>query len=187
MGPPDASSSLTTDLQHAETGDTEAAARLFDALYRELHRVARRELHAHGGAGMTLGATTLLHETYLDMAGRGLRFPDRARFFAYASRAMRGLIVDRLRARRALKRGGALQFTDWKTDAAAAPPAGNDEVVQALAALAQADAALAELVDLHCFGGLELAEIALRRGVSERTVQRHWDKARLYLRHALRE
>ncbi|WP_200230816.1 ECF-type sigma factor [Rubrivivax gelatinosus] len=181
-----AASSLASELQHADAGDGEAAARLFDTLYRELHRVARREVHAHA-AGMTLGATTLLHETYLDMAGRELSFPDRARFFAYASRAMRGLIVDRLRARHALKRGGSLQFTEWKTDAVGVPPAGDDGVVDALAALARADAALAELVDLHCFGGLELVEIAARRGVSERTVQRHWEKARLYLRHALGE
>lgn len=160
---------------------------LFSALYRELHRMARRELHRHAGV-LSLGATTLLHETYLDLRGRGLAFPDRARFFAYAARAMRGLIVDRVRASRALKRGGEFQFTSFDTTglpeaAAAAEDLG--PLSDALDALAQAEPALAELVELKYFCGLSLAEIAALRGVTERTTQRHWDKARLFLRHAL--
>lgn len=165
----------------------EPADALFAALYRELHRVARRELHRNAGANLTLGATTLLHETYLDLCGRGLGFPDRARFFAYAARAMRGLIVDHARRRRALKRGGEFQITSFDTTGTPEAAAAQDLVPlsDALDALARAEPALAELVELKYFCGLSLAEIAALRGVTERTAQRHWDKARLFLRHAL--
>lgn len=175
-------------LQAAAAGDPAAAALLFDALYDELHRLARRELRVRAG-GLTLGATTLLHETYLDLSRRGVHFPDRGRFFAYAARAMRGLIVDQIRQRRALKRGAEFHFTAWDTEGAegALPAADAQELGDALGALGQADPALAELVDLKFFGGLDFAEIARLRGVSERTVQRHWEKARLFLRHALRD
>lgn len=162
---------------------------LFTALYRELHRIARRELH-RGGA-QTLSATTLLHETYLDLSRRGLQFPDRDRFYAYAARAMRGLIVDRVRERRALKRGGAFELTS--VDATGATElidelaSGDDlqPLSDALDALSRADPPLAELVELKYFCGFDLTEIARMRGVGERTVQRHWDKARAFLKHAL--
>lgn len=179
-------------LDAAERGDAHGGSTdaLFAALYRELHRIARRELH-RGAGPMTLGATTLLHETYLDLCSRGLRFPDRPRFFAYAARAMRGLIVDHYRERRALKRGGAFEFTSYDTQAMADASAGGptmpplDQLADALDALALAEPALAELVELKYFCGFGLAEIAAMRRVSERTTQRHWDRARLYLRQAL--
>ena len=105
---------LTATLAAAERGDVAATAELFAALYRELHRVARRQLFANA-PGLTLGATTLLHEAYLDLSQRGLAFPDRARFFAYAARAMRGLIIDYVRERRAIKRGGEFHLTTLDT------------------------------------------------------------------------
>src|ERR1700687_81914 len=81
----------------AEQGDVAAADALFSALYAELHRLAQREL-ARPGAAVSLGATTLLHEAYLDMAAHGgPSFPDRARFMGYAARVMRGLIIDHAR------------------------------------------------------------------------------------------
>jgi RNA polymerase sigma factor (TIGR02999 family) len=164
----------------------EPADTLFAALYRELHRLARRELHRNAG-GLTLGATTLLHETYLDLRGRGLDFPDRARFFAYAARAMRGLIVDHARSRRALKRGGEYHFTSLDSTGApeAVAPEDLGPLSDALDVLVRAEPALAELVELKVFCGLSLGEIAAMRGVTERTTQRHWDKARLFLRQAL--
>jgi RNA polymerase sigma factor (TIGR02999 family) len=118
-----------------------------------------------------------------------VHFPDRARFFTYAARAMRGLIIDQIRAHRALKHGGEFHFTAWDTEGVegALPVDDAHELGDALEALGQADAALAELVDLKFFGGLDFGEIAALRGVSERTVQRHWEKARMFLRHALRE
>ena len=162
------------------------AEALFRSLYDELHRLAQRQLRRD--IGVSLSATTLLHEAYLDLSARDpARYPDRARFMAYAARAMRGLIIDYARNRHAQKRGGAFHLTSLDTDIADQTPAAPDpsQVGEALESLAQVDAALAELVDLKYFGGLSVAEIAALRGVSERTVQRDWLKARLYLRRAL--
>src|SRR4051794_34132671 len=106
---------LSTLMAAAETGDSTDAEALFAALYSELHRVARREL-ASRGFGVSLGATTLLHEAYLDMAERdGPSFPDRVRFMSYAARVMRGLIIDHARNRSAHKRGGMFHITSLGT------------------------------------------------------------------------
>lgn len=177
---------LRDALAAAQRGDAAATQALFASLYRELHRLARKQLHVNAH-GLTLGATTLLHEAYLDLSGRGVAFPDRARFFAYAARAMRGLIVDHVRERRALKRGGEFQLTTLDADKADAAQPMDDlaPLSDALDALAQSDAALAELVDLKFFCGLSFAEIAAMRSVSERTVQRDWAKARLFLHELL--
>jgi RNA polymerase sigma factor (TIGR02999 family) len=181
---------LAATLAAAERGDVAATTELFAALYRELHRLARRQLHANA-SNLTLGATTLLHEAYIDLSRRGAVFPDRARFFAYAARAMRGLIIDYVRERRAIKRGGQFELTTLDThsaDLAAAVP-GDDllPLADALDTLAQAEPALAELVELKFFCGFGFADIAAMRGVSERTVQRDWNKARLFLRHVMRD
>ncbi len=170
----------------AERGDAASAEALFTALYQELHRLARRQLRG-GSAGTSLGATTLLHECYLDMAGRAAAFPDRQRFIAYAARAMRGLIVDYVRERRAKKRGGEFHLTALDTDIAESVAEVDDTVRlgDALDELLETDAALAELVELKFFCGFSFADIAAMRGVSERTVQRDWQKARLLLHHAL--
>lgn len=179
---------IAATLAAAERGDRRATAELFEALYRELHRLAKRQLNAHA-AGSTLSATTLLHEAYLDISRRDAAFPDRARFFAYAARAMRGLIIDYVRERRALKRGGEFHLTQLDTGVAESAAQQTDELPRlgdALDELARADAPLAELVELKFFCGFTFAEIAAMRGVSERTVQRDWAKARLYLHDALR-
>jgi RNA polymerase sigma factor (TIGR02999 family) len=170
----------------AEGGDRAAASTLFTSLYRELHRVAARQLRL-GASGATISATTLLHECYLNMAARDTMFPDRARFIAYAARAMRGLIVDYIRERRALKRGGEFHLTAINTEIADSVPAEEDtmRLGDALDQLAGTDAALAELVELKFFCGFSFADIAAMRGVSERTVQRDWQKARLLLHQVL--
>jgi len=168
-------------------GDAAARSALFAALYDELHRLARREVYKSGGA-LTLGATTLLHEAYVSIAGAdGAAFPDKARFMAYAARAMRNLVIDHVRRRQADKRGAGLDFTELDTTIAeqvgdAAPL---QSISDALDALAQVEPPLADLVDLKFFCGLTFGEIAGLRGVSERTVQRDWEKARLWLQHAL--
>ncbi len=159
-------------------------------LYHELHGLAERHLH-RGGSGLNLSTTTLLHEAYLNLSARdALAFPDRARFLAYASRAMRGLVIDFARRRRAIKRGSAFEIT-LTDNAAAAPGTENIEQLadlgEALDELGKLDPALAELVDLHFFCGMSLAEIAPLRNVSERTVQRDWRKARLLLHRQLGE
>lgn len=172
----------------AEGGDRAARDLLFATLYAELRRIARRELGRHG-APLSLGPTTLLHQAYIDMAGAdGLAFPDRAHFMAYAARVMRGLIIDRVRNRRALKRGGEFYFTTLATEAgdAAADALELTRISDALEELAAFDRALAHIVDLKYFCGFNHAEIAAMQQVSERTVQRQWEKARIYLYRSLR-
>jgi RNA polymerase sigma factor (TIGR02999 family) len=179
-------STIATLLTAAEHGDGAAGEALFSTLYSELHRMARRELARN--AGGTLGVTTLLHEAYLDLGRRGgPAFPDRARFMGYAARVMRGLIIDHARNRRAQKRGGLFQITALDTNAAdqSADQGELTRISDALDELAQVDAALAEIVDLKFFCGFSFAEIAAMRGTSERTVQRSWEKARIYLHGAI--
>jgi RNA polymerase sigma factor (TIGR02999 family) len=132
--------------------------------------------------------TTLLHEAYLDMSSRhGAVFPDEAHFMAYAARVMRGLIVDHARAEHAAKRGGDVEFTSLRTDVEVeAGPRDLAAIGDALDELAAVDWPLAELVDLKFFCGLSFAEIAAMRGLSERTIQRQWDKARIYLHARIR-
>ena len=176
-------SGISSLIASAERGDRLAADALFDALYSELHRLAERQLARNGG-GVTLGATTLLHEAYLDMSQReSAAFPDRGRFMAYAAKVMRGLIIDYARHRRAWRQGGGFEITSLDDDV------GDDraddreltEIGEALDELTAVDPLLAEVVDLKFFCGFSFAEIAAMRGVSERTVQRHWEKARIYL------
>jgi len=172
----------------AESGDRDASDALFAALYAELHELASRQLAR--GPGATLGTTTLLHEAYLNISQReGPRFPDRARFMGYAAKVMRGLVIDYARRRQALKRGGRFEITTLDEDAAG-PAADAGELArigEALDELARVEPALAELVDLKFFAGLSLIEIGELRGVSERTVQRQWERARTFLYGALRE
>jgi RNA polymerase sigma factor (TIGR02999 family) len=168
-----------------------ASEELFALLYAELHRLAQSHLRRQGGR-LTLGATTLVHEVYLNMVGRNeALFPDRARFFAYASRAMRGLAIDYSRRRQAIKRGRQFEITldeNEQLDPGVAAAATNlSELGDALVELAEIDPLLVELVDLHFFGGLSFGDIASLRGVSERTVQRDWQKARLLLHRALHD
>jgi RNA polymerase sigma factor (TIGR02999 family) len=172
----------------AEKGDRGAADALFSALYAELHRLAKREL-ARQGAPPSLSVTTLLHEAYLQMAGRnGVSFPDRPRFMGYAARVMRGLIIDRARSKSAVKRGGQFEITSLGTEAGDNLPDIREltSVSEALDQLEKIEPALAEIVDLKFFCGFAFAEIAAMRGVSERTVQRQWEKARIYLHRSIR-
>jgi RNA polymerase sigma factor (TIGR02999 family) len=179
---------ISSLFERAEGGDRAAAAVLFDALYAELHRLAQREL-GRAGAAASISATTLLHEAYLDMAGKdGGAFPDRARFMAYASRVMRGLMIDHARHRRAQKRGGLFEITSVdSTDVGDAVDHRElTQVGEALDELERVEPALAEVVDLKFFCGFSFAEIADIRGLSERTVQRRWEKARIYLYRSIR-
>ena len=172
-----------------ESGDRSAADALFTALYGELHSLAQRQL-ARGGSDLTLGATTLLHEAYLDMAKReGTAFPDEGRFMAYAARVMRSLIIDYVRNRQAQKRGGGFEITGVREEIPAPGPGTEDleELGAALERLSAIDPELAEVVDLKFFCGFSLVEIGAMRGLSERTLQRRWEKARVYLQSVLRD
>lgn len=179
-------SNLEPDDGHQPDGPVASEA-LFAQLYAELHRMAQRELARRGG-GLTIGVTTLLHEAYLSFGTRASSgFPDRARFMGYAARVMRGLIIDHARNRRAQKRGGKFEITALDADVVA-QAAAPDELVrisEALDQLAGVDAALAEIVDLKFFCGFSFVEIAAMRGISERTAQRDWEKARIYLHRSI--
>jgi RNA polymerase sigma factor (TIGR02999 family) len=177
---------VATLIEAADRSDGAAASTLFATLYRELHRIAARELR-RGAAGSTLGATTLVHECYLNLSQRDPAFPDRARFIAYAARAMRNLIVDYIRERHAQKRGGEFHLTALDTAVVDEHPqdTSTEKVAESLEELASIDPSLATLVDLKFFCGLSFTEIAAMRGVSERTVQRDWQKARLVLHQSL--
>jgi RNA polymerase sigma factor (TIGR02999 family) len=174
----------------AKADDVNVARELFDLLYGELHKLAEAQLRRRKDQA-AVGATSLVHEAYARMVGRSaLHFSDQARFFAYASRAMRALAVDLSRRRMAKKRGRALTITLVEH---VTPDAPNDtdvelsELSEVLEELSALDPKLARLVDLHFFGGLTFVEIAGLLAVSERTVQRDWHKARSMLKDMLRK
>ena len=163
-----------------------AADRLFALLYADLRRLAHSRLRK--SSDMTLMQTTaLVHESFLRLRGAGaLDFPDRQHFLAYAAQVMRTVVVDLVRARQAERRGG--QHAHVTLDTAVAENAlaqqQEDEVLrvhEALDALAAVEPRLAKVVELRYFGGLSEAEIAASLEVTERTVQRDWQKARLFL------
>jgi RNA polymerase sigma factor (TIGR02999 family) len=170
-----------------EHGDAEIRQQLFALLYQELRRIAGRELRLHG-AFLTLGTTTLLHEVYLNVQKRqAVTFPDHAHFLAYASRAMRGLIIDHARSRQSLKRGGAFELTSLPAETAehAAHPERLERLGDAVERLAAVEPRLAQIIDLKYFSGFSFIEIATMCGVSARTIQRDWMKARMFLHRAL--
>jgi RNA polymerase sigma factor (TIGR02999 family) len=168
-------------------GDSSAANSLFGALYEELHRLARREL-ARRYAPVSVSVTTLLHEAYIDMSGRTqAQFPDQARFMGYAARVMRGIIIDHARSHSAIKRGGEFAITALDNHDVENPVDARELSVisDALDELAKVEPDLAEVVDLKFFCGFCFTEIAAMQNLSERTVQRKWDKARIYLRQSI--
>jgi len=174
----------------AEVGTPQAREQLFASLYDALRRMAQRELRR--GAGVSLTPTVLLHETYLNLSQRdSLAFGDRAQFMSYAARAMRGLIVDYLRNRHAQKRGSEFQISSLPIELPHAAEESQheslriDDLNDALESLEKIDARLAECVDLKFFCGFSFVEIAQLREVSERTVQRDWDKARMILKRII--
>jgi RNA polymerase sigma factor (TIGR02999 family) len=170
-----------------EHGDAEIGRQLFAFLYEELRRIAGRELRQYGSF-LTLDATTLLHEVYLNLQKRHtVAFPDHAHFLAYASRAMRGLIIDHARSQQTLKRGGAFELTSLpaETPEHAADPERLERLGDAVERLAAVEPRLAQIIDLKYFSGFSFIEIATMWGVSARTIQRDWMKARLFLQRAL--
>ncbi len=180
-------STLDADVPQVD-GDADAhISALFTTLYGDLCRLARREVRRNGAQDI-LGTGTLVHEAWLDIRRRpSLAFDEPGRFLAYAARTVRGLVIDRVRARNAQKRGGGLiTALDTHVDqvAEAELPSGIGEALDELATL---EPELAQVVDLKFFCGFTLAEVARMQGVSERTAQRQWEKARLLLYRALGE
>ena len=184
----ESNSNIAALMEAVESGDRSASEGLFAALYSELHGVARREL-AHVGLPVTISATTLLHQAYIEMAEReGVSFPDQGRFMGYAARVMRGLIIDHARSRRAQKRGGQFEITSFGPEIEnVADVRELTRISEALDELAESDASLAEIVDLRFFCGFSFVEIGAMKSISERTAQRKWERARIYLHRAIRE
>ncbi|MEZ6014837.1 MAG: ECF-type sigma factor [Planctomycetota bacterium] len=173
-------------LRRAGAGDTEARQQLVPRLAEELRRVASRHL-GDGMRAVTLQPTLLVDEAWLRFfAGEGLAFGDRRAFLAFASKVMRNVLVDAVRARRAEKRGAGAQVALSESTGADAPR-GLDllDLDEALAELAGNDPEAARIVELRFFGGLSLSEIALELGLSERTVDRRWRFARAWLANRL--
>lgn len=180
---------ITELIVRANDGDAGAVDALFAALYADLHGLARAKLR-HNAPFTVLDTTALLHESYLRLVNTGaLNVANRAHFMAYAARTMRSIIVDFARQRLADRRGGGAAHVPLDTDIAQSVAGGEDEIVrvhEALADLAQADERLARVVEMRYFAGLTEQEIATALGVTDRTVRRDWDKARLLLSLALR-
>lgn len=182
-------SDITALLQAASDGDRLAADRAFALLYGELRQLARGRLRQAQGLTL-LDTTALVHESFLRLQrADGLGFPDRHHFLAYAAKVMRSVVVDVVRARQADRRGGAAEHVTLDTALADGLAAHDDEVLrvhEALDELAALEPRLAQVVELRYFGGLTDAETAAALEVTERTVQRDWQKARLFLSMALR-
>jgi RNA polymerase sigma factor (TIGR02999 family) len=156
-------------------------------VYHELRALAHRKLADRGRAG-SLNTTALVHEAYLKLAGSaGPEWRDRSHFFALASRVMRQILVDRARARATLKRGAGGRAVTFDEQELAADQQAHSmlDLDDALARLSAVAPRLVQVVECRFFGGMTDAEIADVLGVTERTVRRDWDKARLLLRSAL--
>jgi RNA polymerase sigma factor (TIGR02999 family) len=182
-------SEFTTLLAASRQGDEQAASQMFALLYDDLRRLARARLRQHQTMTL-LDTTALVHESYLKLAAASHgAVEDRQHFFAYASHVMRSVIVDFARARLAERRGAGAEHVALDTAAAAGLVGAEGDVLrvhEALEVLARADARLAQVVEMRYFGGLTEAEIAEALGLSDRTVRRCWDKARLLLAEALK-
>jgi len=179
---------LTELIEKTKAGDIEARNRLFSAAYADLHRLARARLRG-GGRSTTLDTTSLVHESYLRFVSAGeLRADDRREFFAYASQVMRSVILNSVRDRIAQKRGGESCAITLPTQIAADIADAEDTIIRihdALELLEEADPRLAQVAEMRYFGGYSETEIAETLEVTERTVRRDWEKARLILAEAL--
>lgn len=175
---------ITALLVSARAGDKHAASQVFNLLYADLHRLAKSRLRQHQTFTL-LDATSLVHESYLRLVGTSAApFDDRKHFFTYAATVMRSVIVDYVRARAAQRRGGGQVHLALTTGMDANACLEGDYVTkvhEALEVLAQAEPALAKVVEMRYFGGMTESEIAEVLGLSERTIRRQWEKAKLLL------
>jgi RNA polymerase sigma factor (TIGR02999 family) len=180
---------LTELIHRAQDGDADAADVLFAATYPLLRRLARAHLRG-GGRSAVLDTGALVHESYLRFAASGrLRIVDRVHFLRWTGRVMRSVIVDIARRAKAERRGGDAAHLTLTTGIGVTAGGGEDEILQvheALETLAAVEPRLAQVVELRYFGGMTELEIAEALGVTDRTVRRDWEKARLLLREALR-
>jgi len=172
----------------ANSGDGEALNRVFEAAYPELRTLASSRLRNRGRSG-ALETTALVHETFMRVAQRdALKVEHRGQFFRYVGHVMRSVIVDEVRQRLAQRRGSGATHVALTTTGPSDSLGGEEEILHvhnALDALAEHEPRLVDVVQLRYFGGMTDAEIADALGVTDRTVRRDWEKARLLLTEAL--
>lgn len=184
--------SLTDLILRAQSGDDAAVREVFDTTYQDLHKLARARL-ASGGRGTLLDTTALVHESFLRFVNTGrVAIADRQHFMRYASHVMRSVIVDMARASRRERRGGGVKPVTLNTEIGDGIfDEGSDaeeqiiNVHEALEELNSIDPRIVQVVEMRYFAGMTEAEIATVLGVTDRTVRRDWEKARLLLAKAL--
>jgi RNA polymerase sigma factor (TIGR02999 family) len=178
---------VTDLLAAARRGDSAAFDQLLPLISDELHAIAGRHMRGERPEH-TLQPTALVHEAFLRLAGTEIPYDDRAHFIRAASQAMRRVLVDHARARKAAKRGRSLSVT---LDQSLVPQ--DDRVMDllvlddALNRHAAAEPRWARVVELRFFGGLEVTEVAGALGISTATAKRDWQFARAWLANALRD
>ena len=170
-------------------GDPRAIDRLFEVLYRDLHVMAHHHLHQGGRVPPALNTTVLVHEAYLRLASaEKSTIVDGQHLLAYAAHVMRSVVVDMIRSEHAEKRGSGEASLTLDTGISNAIPASADQALRvndALTELNSIDAVLVQIVEMRYFAGLTEVEIAETMQMSTRTVRRHWQKARMFLRENL--
>jgi RNA polymerase sigma factor (TIGR02999 family) len=170
-----------------QTENDAAMESLFAASYSDLRKLARSRLRASGPSTL-LDTTSLVHESYLRLASAGsLHLKDRVHLLSYAGRAMRSVVVDLVRRRRAARNDGGARVT-LSSEAGVGATRGDEEILrvhQALDELQQYDQRMVQVVEMRYFAGMTEVEIAEALGVTERTIRRDWEKARLWLAQAL--
>ncbi len=181
-------SDVTRILKAIEQGDPQAADELLPVVYEELRKLAASRM-ANEAAGQTLQPTALVHEAWLRLVGKDTpKFANRAHFFAAAAEAMRRILIDNARRKRALRRGGGQQRVDLeKVDIAS--PSEDDQLLgvnEALDKLAAQSKSEADLVKLRYFVGMTMDEAAEALGISARTADNYWAHARAWLFHELK-
>jgi len=181
-------SELTQLFDAVNAGDRAAVDQLMVVMYQELRQLAHRRLNA-SPRGHTLETTGLVHESYLRFLNAGrLRINDRAHFMGYASKVMRSIMIDLARAHGAERHGGGMLQVTLNTQVADEAYTSDEQLIrinEVLEELSQSEPRLVQVVEMRYFGGLNENEIAEMLGLTERTVQRDWRKARMLLSAAL--
>ena len=174
---------LTVTLRAAHAGDRDAANRAYAALYPELLKIARARLRAHQ-PNTLLDTQALVHESFMRFVeAEKIGIGDRKHFFTYAAKTMRNIVIDFARRRQAERRGGAAERVTLDTHLLGEGRQDTSviDIDNALRELEALDPALAQVVEMRYFGGYTDAEIAAAMDITDRTVRRHWDKARAFI------
>ena len=180
-------SDVTRILESIEQGDPKAADKLLPLVYEELRKLAASKM-AHESPNQTLQPTALVHEAWLRLVGNANpNFSGRAHFFGAAAEAMRRILIEKARRKRAVRHGGDQQRVDIEV-VDIAGPADDDQLLavnEALDKLSAIHAVEAEVVKLRCFAGMTNIEAAQALGIPERTAKYYWTHARAWLLHEM--